>query len=110
MRRWIKRHGRIFEMNIPLFGRSVVVSDPALIRAVFTSSPDQLANVQPNVGNWFGPGSLFALDGSRHRARRRLLALLFTAKPERHAAMIEDETMREIANWPRRPNFRPWNR
>ncbi|WP_231748729.1 cytochrome P450 [Mycobacterium sp. M26] len=107
MRRWIKRHGRIFEMNIPFFGRSVVVSDPALIRAVCSSSPEQLANVQPNVGNWFGPGSLFALDGSRHRARRRLLAPAFHGRAlTRHTAMIEDETLREVANWPQNVEFR----
>jgi hypothetical protein len=31
MRYWIKRHGHIFEINVPFFGQSVVVSDPALV-------------------------------------------------------------------------------
>lgn len=107
MRSWIKRHGRIFEINVPFFGRSVVVSDPALIRAVCASGPDQLGNVQPNVGNWFGPGSLFTLDGSRHRDRRRLLAPAFHGQGlTRHAAVVEDETLREIANWPENATFR----
>ena len=49
MRNWIKRHGRIFEFNVPFFGRSVVVSDPALVRSVCTASTEQLTNVQPNL-------------------------------------------------------------
>ena len=36
MRNWIKRHGHIFEINVPFFGQSVVVSDPALVRSVCT--------------------------------------------------------------------------
>jgi hypothetical protein len=39
MRNWIKRHGRIFEINVPFFGQSVVVSDPSLVKAVCTASP-----------------------------------------------------------------------
>ena len=77
MRNWIKLHGRIFEVNVPFFGRSVVVSDPALVRSVCTASAEQLVNVRPNVSNWFGPGSMFGLDGTRHRDRRRLLAPAF---------------------------------
>src|SRR6516162_11573468 len=77
MRNWIKRHGRIFELNVPFFGRSVVVSDPALVRSVCTASGEQLVNVQPNLSNWLGPGATFGLDGSRHRDRRRLLTPAF---------------------------------
>ena len=73
MRHWIKRYGRVFEIDVPVFGRSVVVSDPALVREVCTATGEQLGNVEPNLGNWFGPGSTFALDGSRHRIRRRRL-------------------------------------
>ncbi len=32
MRRRVERHGHIFDINVPLFGRSVIVSDPALVR------------------------------------------------------------------------------
>lgn len=63
MRHWIKRYGHVFEINVPFFGRSVVVSDPALVRSVCTARTDQLVNVQPNLSNWFGPGSVFGFDG-----------------------------------------------
>jgi cytochrome P450 family 138 len=114
MRNWIKRHGHIFEINVPFFGRSVVVSDPALVRSVCTASADQLINVQPNLSNWFGPGSMFGLDGSRHRDRRRLLAPAFHGQSlKNHERLIEDETLREGANWPVGKEFRilePMNR
>jgi cytochrome P450 family 138 len=114
MRNWIKRHGRIFEINIPIFGRTVVVSDPALVRSVCTASAEQLSNVQPNLGNLFGPGSVFGLDGSRHRDRRRLLAPAFHGHGIKHyEQLIADETLRESANWPENREFRilePMNR
>ena len=77
MQYWITRHGRIFEINVPFFGRSVVVSDPDLVRSVCTASGEHLIDVQPNLSNWFGPGSTFGLDGTAHRDRRRLLAPAF---------------------------------
>lgn len=114
MRNWIKRHGRIFEINVPIFGRSVVVSDPALVRSVCTASTEQLINVQPNLGNLFGPGSVFGLEGSRHRERRRLLAPAFHGQSlKNYEEIIEDETLRESANWPENKEFRilePMNR
>ena len=114
MRNWIKRHGHIFEINVPFFGRSVVVSDPALVRSVCTASTEQLINVQPNLSNWFGPGSVFGLDGSRHRDRRRLLAPAFHGQSiKNYEKVIEDETLRESANWPEDKEFRilePMNR
>jgi len=114
MRYWIKRHGHIFEINVPFFGRSVVVSDPALVKSVCTANPEQLINVQPNLSNWFGPGSVFGLDGSRHRDRRRLLAPAFHGQSlKNHEKVIEDETLRECANWPEGKEFRilePMNR
>jgi cytochrome P450 len=114
MRRWIEQHGRVFEINVPFFGRSVVVSDPALVRSVCTASAEQLANVAPNLGNWFGPGSVFGLDDGTHRGRRRLLAPAFHGeKLHGYERVIVAETLRECANWPHGQEFRmlePMNR
>ena len=114
MRSWIKRHGRIFEINVPFFGRSIVVSDPALVRSVCTASAEQLSNVQPNLGNWFGPGSVFGLDDGTHRDRRRLLAPAFHGQSLKiYEDVIVGETLRECANWPEDQEFRmlePMNR
>jgi cytochrome P450 len=114
MRHWIKRHGHTFEINIPFFGRSVVVSDPALVRSVCTASIEELVNIQPNLGNLFGPGSVFGFDGTRHRDRRRLLAPAFHGPILKHfEKVIKDETRRESASWPENKEFRilePMNR
>lgn len=107
MQNWIKRHGHVFEINVPFFGRSVVVSDPALVRSVCTASAEELGNVEPNLGNWFGSGSTLGLDGNRHRDRRRLLAPVFHGQSlKNYEKIIEDETRRETANWPENKEFR----
>ncbi len=49
----------------------------------------------------FGSGSVFALDRDDHRRRRRLLAPPFHGKAmKNYEAVIEEETLRETANWP----------
>jgi cytochrome P450 family 138 len=97
----VKRHGPVFAINVPFFGRSVVVSDPALARQVFLASTDDLMNVQPNLSRIFGPGSVFALDGKEHRARRKLLAPPFHGQSiKNYEKIIEEETLRETATWP----------
>lgn len=114
MRNSIRRHGRIFEINIPVFGRSVIVSDPALVRSVCSAGADELVNVQPNLSNLFGPGSVFALDGARHRDRRRLLMPAFRGQGLKDLEpVVVEETLREAANWPVGQAFRtlePMNR
>ena len=57
---------------------------------------------------------VFGLDGSRHRDRRRLLAPAFHGRSlKNYEKVIEDETLRESANWPEDKEFRilePMNR
>src|SRR4051812_526998 len=111
-RRWFlrnaaKRYGPVFAINVPFFGRSVVVSDPALLRQVFLASTDELMNVQPNLSRIFGPGSVFALDGMQHRNRRKLLAPPFHGQSiKNYEKGIEEETLRESANWLEGKEFR----
>jgi cytochrome P450 len=71
-------------------------------------------NVQPNLSRIFGPGSVFALDGTQHRGRRKLLAPPFHGQSiKNYEKVIEEETLRESANWPEGKEFRtlePMNR
>jgi cytochrome P450 len=105
-RRWTmqqlaRRYGDAFTLNIPVFGRTVVVADPQLAKQVFTTSPEELGNIQPNLSRVLGPGSVFALDGEDHRRRRRLLAPPFHGKSIKiYENIIEEETLRETASWP----------
>ena len=99
--RLARRHGNVFTLNIPIYGRVVIVGDPQLAKQIFTTSPEELGNIQPNLSRLFGTGSVFALDGDDHRRRRRLLAPPFHGKSmKNYEAIIEEETLRETANWP----------
>ena len=101
IRRLARRHGNVFMLNVPIYGRVVVVGDPQLAKQIFTTSPEELGNIQPNLSRLFGSGSVFALDRDDHRRRRRLLAPQFHGKSmKNYEAIIEDETLRETASWP----------
>ncbi|MCH9732936.1 MAG: cytochrome P450 [Actinomycetia bacterium] len=95
-----RRHGKAFTLNIPVYGRTVMIADAQLARQLFTASSDDVGNIQPNLSRILGRGSVFALDGSEHRRRRRLLAPPFHGKSmARYEQIIEEETLRETANW-----------
>ncbi|MEB4209119.1 cytochrome P450 [Mycobacterium sp. 94-17] len=106
MRRLSRRHGSVFALRLPMWGPVIVVTDPELAKQIFTTSPDELGNIQPNLGRLFGYGSVFALEGDEHRRRRRLLAPPFHGKSmKNYESIIEEETLREIAGWPRGESF-----
>jgi cytochrome P450 len=99
--RLARRHGNVFTLNIPIYGRVVIVGDPQLAKQIFTTSPEELGNIQPNLSRMFGSGSVFGLERDDHRRRRRLLAPPFHGKSmKNYEAIIEEETLRETANWP----------
>lgn len=96
-----RKHGPVFRMNIPMFGRTVMVADPQLAKQLFLAPTDEIGNIQPNLSRVLGPGSVFALDGSEHRRRRRLLTPPFHGKSiKNYERLFEEETLRETANWP----------
>jgi len=100
IRRLTRRYGSVFTLNIPIYGRVIVVGDWRLAKQIFTTSPDELGNIQPNLSRLFGSGSVFALDRDDHRRRRRLLAPPFHGKSmKNYETIIEEETLRETANW-----------
>jgi cytochrome P450 len=101
LHRLTRRHGKVFMLNVPVFGHVVTVTEPALARQIFTTSPEVLGNIQPNLSRVFGTGSVFALERDDHRRRRRLMAPPFHGKSiSRYQAIVEEETLREIAGWP----------
>lgn len=100
------RYGEAFTIRVPVFGDMVVVCDPALAKQVFTADPEELGNIQPNLSRILGPGSVFALDGAEHRRRRKLLTPPFHGKAiKKYEAIVEEETLREIASWPQGREF-----
>lgn len=106
MQRLSRRHGSAFTLRLPMWGRVVMVSDPQLAKQIFTTSPDELGNIQPNLSRLFGSGSVFGLEGDDHRRRRRLLAPPFHGKSmKNYETIIEEETLRETASWPEGSSF-----
>ena len=97
----VRRCGAVFTLTLPVFGRTVIVTDPALAKQLFMASTDDVGNVQPNLSRVLGSGSVFALDGQDHRRRRRLLSPPFHGKSiKNYETIFEEETLREIADWP----------
>ncbi|MDT5227153.1 MAG: cytochrome family [Mycobacterium sp.] len=96
-----QRYGDVFSLHVPIYGPIVIVANQQLAKQVFTTSPEVLGNIQPNLSRMLGAGSVFALDRDDHRRRRRLLAPPFHGKSiNNYQAIIEEETLREIASWP----------
>ncbi len=104
---WLTRHyGRCVTVRVPVFGNTVLVSDPALTKQIFTTSPDVLYNIQPNLSRLLGPGSVFALDGVEHRVRRKLLTPPFHGKSiKAYEQIVVEETLREVESWPQGTEF-----
>jgi cytochrome P450 len=101
MRRLRDRYGDAFTVHVPIFGRAVVISNPAEIKQLFTASPDLVDNIERNLGRVLGPGSLFALMGEQHRQRRKLLIPPFHGRRlVAYEKIIEEETVREMSSWP----------
>lgn len=101
MHRMRDRYGKAFTINVPIFGRAVVISEPGEIKQLFTTGPEVVDNLDSNLGRVLGPGSLFALSGERHRVRRKLLIPPFHGRRlAAYERILEEETVRELASWP----------
>jgi cytochrome P450 len=101
-----RRYGDSFTINLPALGKMVVISDPILVKDVFSTSSD-LIERPTNLGHVFGPGSTFSLNGDEHLERRRLLLPPFHGKRvSSYERIVEEEVMREIATWPEGCEFK----
>ncbi|HEX7827479.1 MAG TPA: cytochrome P450 [Mycobacterium sp.] len=100
-----RRHGSEFTLNLPIFGHTTVISDPALVKELFTANNDLIARAG-TLGQVLGPGSTFSLDGLPHRQRRKLLVPPFHGKRmQGYEGIVEEEVRREIATWPEGEEF-----
>jgi cytochrome P450 len=100
-----RRYGPAFSLNLPIFGKTVMISDPVLVKDLFTTGGD-LVGRATNLGEVLGPGSTFSLDGEEHRERRKLLVPPFHGKRMAgYESIVEEEVLREIAGWPEGVEF-----
>jgi len=98
-----RRYGDIFSLRIWPVGFLVVIADPAEIKRVFTSDPDQLRAGEGNVVMQpvAGPESVLLLDGKRHLNRRKLMLPPFHGERMGvYADLIGEIADEEIARWP----------
>jgi cytochrome P450 len=96
-----RSYGSAFTIDLPTFGKLVVVSDPNHIRQLFKAPASIADTTDANLGRVMGPNSMFALMGDRHRARRRLLTPSFNGRRlAAYEAIIEREAAAEFATWP----------
>ena len=106
MRRLRERYGPAFTLNVPVFGKAVIISDPSEVRQLFMTSPEIADILDVNLGRVLGPHSFFAISGEAHRKQRKLLVPPFHGRRLRgYEAIVEQEAVREMATWPEDREF-----
>lgn len=99
-----ERYGPVVTLRLLGFGPMVAVTDPTLIKQVFTGDPDVLHSGEANaqLSAVLGHGSVILLDGERHLRRRKLLLPPFHGEAVRaYAGVVAQIAEAEIACWPR---------
>ena len=101
------RYGDAFSIDLPLFGPSVVISNPTYVKRLFQAKPSEVAfGERSPLGKVLGPGSLFSLDGDEHLAERRLILPAFHGeRMQSYESIIEEEALREMKRWPHCKEF-----
>jgi cytochrome P450 len=99
-----RRHGDIFTLSFPFFGRLVYVTHPDLVKQVFTGPPAQMHAGEANatvLEPALGPNSVLTLDDEPHMRQRKLLLPPFHGdRIEAYGELIREVTMREMETWP----------
>jgi cytochrome P450 family 135 len=99
-----RRHGDIFTVRFPYFGRLVYVTTPELVKQVFTGPPDQLHAGEANatvLEPALGPNSVLTLDEAPHMRQRKLLLPPFHGdRIEAYGRLMREVTLREMESWP----------
>jgi cytochrome P450 len=103
-----REYGDVFTVRFAGVGRFIFVSDPALIKPIFTAPADQL---HAGEANWplipvLGNRSVLLLDGKEHLGRRKLLLPPFHGQRlERYREMFAEVAAEQIEQWPRGEPF-----
>jgi cytochrome P450 len=99
-----RRYGDIFTLSFPFFGRLVYVADPALVKELFTGSPEQFHAGEANatvLEPALGPNSVLTLDDAAHMQQRKLLLPPFHGERVRgYGELIRETTLKQMQTWP----------
>jgi cytochrome P450 family 135 len=98
-----ERHGDAFTLRMPGTEPMVFVSDPDLVKAVWTRDKSnglpsgRRITLQPVLG----PRSLLLQEGDEHLRRRRLMLPPFHGeRMRRYGELMDDITLRDLERWP----------
>lgn len=97
-----QRYGDIYTVRNLIFGNEVMVSEPELIKQVFTGDPDVFYAGEANagLGALVGERSLLLLDGPAHlRERRRMMPPFHGERMQAYAAAMFESTEQVISTW-----------
>ncbi len=98
-----RRYGEFFTIKLAGFN-AVVITDPAVIKQVFTGDPDVLHAGEANAAaleTIVGRNSVLLLDGPEHLRQRKLMLPSFQGDRMRsYGRLIADITEREIDRFP----------
>ena len=103
-----REYGDVFTLRFASVGPIIFVSDPTLIKQIFTASPDQL---RAGEANWplipvLGERGTLLLDGKEHLQRRRIILPPFHGERlERYRDMFAEVAAEHIERWPRNEPF-----
>ncbi len=96
-----QEYGDVFTIKLPGVGNTVIVTDPELIKTIFTASNEDLHAGKNPLGAVLGPGSVFSMDGQRHIDERRLLLpALHGDRLSTYSDLIETEALEAMSRWP----------
>ncbi len=98
-----RRLGPMFTLEIAYGGKWVVVSDPELVKQVFTGDPDVFHAGEGNdiLRPLLGDNSLLVLDGAAHMSQRKLLLPPFHGRRMAgYEVTMREIAAREIESWP----------
>src|SRR6185503_11938180 len=98
-----RRFGDMFTLRVLRLGTVVAVSDPDVIRQIFTGDPEvfHAGEGRPFLRPLVGETSILVLDGATHMRKRRLLLPPFHGeRMHAYAETIRDATNASIDTWP----------
>jgi cytochrome P450 len=99
-----RRYGHIFSLKFPFYGRIYYVTDPAMVKAMFTGSPEQFHAGEANgtVSELaLGPNSVLTLDEAPHMRQRKLLLPPFHGERiKRYGELIREIAQKQMESWP----------
>jgi cytochrome P450 len=99
-----RRYGHIFSLKFSFYGRIYYITDPALVKAMFTGSPEQFHAGEANgtVSELaLGPNSVLTLDEAPHMRQRKLLLPPFHGERiKRYGELIREMAQKQMESWP----------